>query len=297
MTDSSNNRCGVYLDWDNIWGGILDLLGIIVAKDESKRTSLSKPQKAKIEEFIRKFASDICDSPLIADETRYIKAFADFDRVPHAKEFTPSLTDQLHNCGIEPLISFVRARGQKIKDASDRSLILEIIEDVFFSKKQINTIIIASGDVDFYPLLAFVREHSDKRICILTFKNRVSHFYEQLPSLRNDIFFIEDLMELDKFKIEPETEPELPLEEVSEDANYKSFKDNLIEGLTLWNKKGLKAKTGLIVKSWAPRWAIPISPKKINEFFEKLISEDIIQIEPDKAESPLNGTILLKQKS
>ncbi|MBI5195939.1 MAG: hypothetical protein HZA10_06425 [Nitrospirae bacterium] len=130
--DKLSKRCGIYLDWDNIWGGILSFFEIKVEKNPTKRKPLEAPLKEKIKTFLGEFSEKIYKNSQLDEEIRYIKAFADFDRLPHASDFNPSITNLLHNAGIEPFISFVTAGGFKIKDASDRSLILEVIEDVFF---------------------------------------------------------------------------------------------------------------------------------------------------------------------
>lgn len=293
IMDKQIKHCGIYLDWDNIWGGILTLLEIKVVKDINKRKPLESNQKEKIKTFMSEFSSKLCQSPQLGEEIRYIKAFADFDRLPHAVDFNPSISSLLHNSGIEPFISFVNAGGMKIKDASDRSLILEVIEDVFFSKKPIDTVIIASGDVDFYPLAAFIREHSDKRVRILSFKNRMSDFFKNLPSLRNELIFIEDIMGDAINKI---TEPlELPLETAAS-GNYELFKNRLVSGIKKWKeKKGAEVKTGLIINSWLPKWEISISAEEANAFLKKLIEDNIIEIKADNPDLPLNGIIIVKE--
>lgn len=290
--DKLSKHCGIYLDWDNIWGGILSLFEIKVEKDPTKRKPLESPQKEKIKTFLGEFSEKLYQSSQLEEEIRYIKAFADFDRLPHVIDFNPSITNLLHNAGIEPFISFVTAGGLKIKDASDRSLILEVIEDVFFSKKPIDTIIIASGDVDFYPLAAFIREHSEKRVRFLSFKNRLSDFYKNLPALKNELIFIENIM---GNSLETLTKTlELPMEP-EEKSKYELFKSRLVYSIKSWKeKKGKDVKTGLVISSWLPKWELTISIEEANIYLKKLIDEGVIEIISDNPVSSLNGTIRIK---
>lgn len=296
--------CGVYLDWDNIWGGILHYFSIKV--DPQHPIILTSNQKNQIEEFINVFSSKLHETQ---SDVRYIKAFADFDRLPYANTFSPSITNILHNAEIEPFPSFVRAGKFALKDASDRSLMLEVVEDVFFAKKIINCVIIASGDVDFYPLITFIREHSEKKICLLSFSKSLNSFYQTISYLKKDggIILIDDLVSSHTFTSLPlVTEPLAPLAEDkitngkdvgtegSQDDNqiYISFKDQLIKNIKRWERnKQQSVKTGLIIRSWIPHWQPPLTVKSANNYLARMQDEGLIEIVSINPENPTQGTI------
>lgn len=283
------NSCGVYLDWDNIWGGILDFLSI--KYDPANPTPLITNQKQLIENFVAELPIKLHAN---LPDIRFIKAFADFDRLPYANSFSPSITSMLYNAEIEPHPSFVKAGKVKLKDASDRTLMLEVIEDIFFTDKTIDCVIIGSGDVDFYPLVTFIREHSDKKVSMLTFRNGLSHFYNKISYLAKDgIYMIDDMMS--HHKVLSILQPEIvtvATAEVEPTIEYEQFKNKLLNGIKNWqNNKGSDVKTGLVVNSWLPRWGLNLTIEQIELYFNRLKDEKIIDIIPPNLAKPLQGTI------
>jgi uncharacterized LabA/DUF88 family protein len=296
--------CGVYLDWDNIWGGILHFFSIRV--DPQHPITLTQNQKNQIEQFITIFSHKLHESQ---SDVRYIKAFADFDRLPYANTFSPSVTNILHNAEIEPFPSFVRAGKFALKDASDRSLMLEVVEDIFFAKKIIDCVIIASGDVDFYPLITFVREHSEKKICLLSFSRSLNSFYKTISYLKKDggIILIDDLMSSHTFTTLPlPIESSIPLEgfemasgkavestsEESGDQIYISFKNQLIKTIKQWERnKQQSVKTGLVIRSWIPRWEPPLTIEAANIYLDRMQKEGLINITSINPDNPNQGII------
>jgi hypothetical protein len=290
------NSCGIYLDWDNIWGGILDFLSI--KYDPAHPAPLVSNQRRQIENFVNELPMKLHEA---LPDIRFIKAFADFDRLPYANSFSPSITSMLYNAEIEPHPSFVRAGKVKLKDASDRTLMLEVIEDIFFTDKTIDCVIIGSGDVDFYPLVTFIREHSDKKVSILTFRNGLSHFYYKISYLTKDgIHMFDDMMSHHKTLplSEPHTaiEPKIVEPEALEGEQiYERFKNKLLTGIKNWtSNKGQHVRTGLVVNSWLPKWQLILTTEQVENYFERLKSEGIIEIIPINPQKPLQGVIKLK---
>ncbi|MBI5195938.1 MAG: hypothetical protein HZA10_06420 [Nitrospirae bacterium] len=126
----------------------------------------------------------------------------------------------------------------------------------------------------------------------LSFKNRLSDFYKNLPALKNELIFIENLMgnSLDLFT----KTLELPLE-TEEKPKYELFKSRLMYSIKSWKEKKEKdVKTGLVIRSWLPKWELTISTEEANIYLKKLIDESIIEIQPDNPIEHLNGIIKIK---
>jgi hypothetical protein len=297
--------CGIYLDWDNIWGGLLDFLHI--KYDPKGATPLSADQKRQIEKFIS-------DLPIklhkVLPDIRFIKAFADFDRLPYANSLSPSITHLLYNAEMEPHPSFVKAGKTTLKDASDRTLMLETIEDVFFTQKTIDCIVIGSGDVDFYPFIQFIREHSNKSVSLISFRKTLSSFYSNISYFpKEGIHILEDLMSDHKTLMFPEktdTPTEATTEEISlprenidgDEILYQKFKEELIKGVTNWNrKKEQDVKTGLVVNSWLSRWDLSLTLDQFDSFLQRMKDEKKIDIIPTNPNKPLQGKIKLIKNS
>lgn len=290
------NSCGIYLDWDNIWGGILDFLSI--KYDPTNPPPLTISQKQLIEKFVAELPIIVAELPIKLHENlpdiRFIKAFADFDRLPYANSFSPSITEMLYNAEIEPHPSFVKAGRVKLKDASDRTLILEVIEDIFFTDKTIDCVVIGSGDVDFYPLVTFIREHSNKKVSLLSFSKGLSHFYNKISYLVKDgIYMFDDMMSHHKVLSLPQPKTEtVATPEAKIETDYDQFKNKLLGGIKNWQtNKGSDVKTGLVVNSWIPRWGLNLTMEQIEGYFNRLKEENIIDIIPPNPAKPLQGTI------
>lgn len=296
MMEKLISSCGIYLDWDNIWGGILDFISIKV--NHKNPIILTQSQKKIMEDFIYVFSRKLHETQ---PDVRYIKAFADFDSLPYANNFYPSITNILHNSEIEPFPSFVRAGKTKFKNTSDTSLILEVIEDIFFTKKLIDHVIIASGDIDFYPLFTFIREHSDKKVYISSFKKSLNSYYKKISYLNKEagIIFIDDLMSSYSFSSLPlseETEVAKMAEKEPELSTvpdmYDTFKSKLLKGIQNWMKsKSKEVKTGLVIGSWLPRWELSITVETANDYLKRMKDEGVIDIISTNPQNPLQGTV------
>lgn len=296
-----NNNIGIYLDFDNIWGGILRKLEID-AKDRQEHSISLHPIEVKVFKDILsslgkflywglklKFSSysDEYGSDVYA-KVRYIKAFAVFSKLPFANKIGDVQTI-LHNSGIEPISSFI---AKEVKDASDRVLILEVIEDIFFNKLPIDTVIIGSGDIDFYPFVSFFYEHSDKELYLLSFKEEVSSLYKQIPLTSQKVLPMEDLEVGDSLSFKDflkEKKEELSRGITSE---LERFKKLFISKFLEEERERQEIKTGLVVRWWRKEWlkqGINFSSEEINYFLYLLKKGKIIDIEKEGA--PLRGKI------
>jgi hypothetical protein len=297
---------GVYLDFDNIWGGLLRELGIDPKERKQKNYGLIPTEIETIKELLKNFLSDFLYSGLRelfsqSDigklgkvQVRYVKAFAVFSKLPFAVQIG-DIQNLLHNFGTEPFPSFI---AQNTKDASDRILILEVIEDVFFNRLPIDTVVIGSGDIDFYPLVSFFYEHSDKNLYILSFKNSLNSLYKELPLTKSKILDINDLKnEYSKFcNILMDRKKELK-ENINEE--YEKFKKLFSEKFLEAQEEGRKIKTGLLFSKWLKDWkqlGYKFDNNEVNLFLDYLQKEELIEIKPDNESTPLNGEItMLKQ--
>ncbi len=129
-------------------------------------------------------------SIVFPERAKYIKAFAEYENLPHKDRFNPNIPSFLYNLGVKPVNPFVaysRNSGKENKNASDIALSLEVVSDILIKKNPIDLIIIASGDIDLYPLVSWIREYTDKEIFIASFENRLNNIYKQVL----DFFAIE----------------------------------------------------------------------------------------------------------
>jgi len=303
---------GVYLDFDNIWGGLLRELGI--DPDERRKRGISLLSEEIL--LLKRIMNEIL--PLIFYEgishrftstsyiprgryfeeirkfgqVRYVKAFAVFSKLPFGDQ-VGDIQTILHNSGIEPFPSFI---AKDTKDASDRSLILEVIEDIFFNRLPIDVVIIGSGDVDFYPLVSFFYEHSDKSLYILSFRNSKSSLYREIPLTMTKLIDIEDLQtgeeSLEQVLIR---EKKIIFKEINE--KFLKFRGLFLEKYRTYTGQNKEVKTGLVVKMWRRQWKeeeqIVFTESEINYLLDQLQNEGAIKIEPSNPGFPLRGKITL----
>jgi len=170
----------IYLDFDNIYNGLLDTLNI-KAKPRSKDEKPTDFQIYILREVLKCLISSL--SIVFPERAKYIKAFAEYENLPHKNRFNPNIPLFLYNLGVKPVNPFVaysKSSRKKNKNASDIALSLEVVSDILIKKNPIDLIIIASGDIDLYPLVSWIREYTDKEIFIASFKNRLNNIYKQV---------------------------------------------------------------------------------------------------------------------
>jgi len=165
----------IYLDFDNIYGGLLDFLNI-KAKDE-KPTEL---QFLVFKEALKCLINSL--SIVFPERAKYIKAFAEYENLPHGNRFKPNISAFLYNLGVKPVNPFVAysTGSGKGKNASDIALSLEVVSDILVKRNPIDLVIIASGDIDLYPLVSWIREYTDKEVFIASFEKRLNSIYKQV---------------------------------------------------------------------------------------------------------------------
>lgn len=311
MLGSSKHISGaVYIDFDNFWNGTLAKAGVF--ENPEQLYELHEP----IRNFLKKFAkelysgielqavkTDSSDDTLslllerLYFKTKYIKAFADFSALPYRREIfsldenSIGIIQYLHNIGIEPISPFVKSSKSKkrVKDASDRALILEIIEDVFFQDKYLEAIIIISGDIDYYPLVSFLKEHSNKKIYICSFEDRINKVYHFNPMTSDNILIVDKFQSCKSFAEEIrkiKSNLEIFSKDKDIDSLYQAFKKNVVKGIKSWKKNhpDKPVKSGLILTSWCPNWVKSgklqrmINVQTLNKFLFKMQNEGIISL-------------------
>jgi hypothetical protein len=290
---------GVYLDFDNIWGGLLRELRIDIEDRRKKGISLLPAEVEALKEFLNKLSSFIYEGLTnffsFRSNVRYVKAFAVFSKLPFITQIGEIQT-LLHNSGIEPFTSFI---AKDTKDASDRALILEVVEDVFFNQLPVNIIVIGSGDIDFYPLVSFFYEHSDKDLYILSFKNSLNYTYFEIPLTSSRIIdfcdlsiFVPGRLEITLEAVLVEINNEL---ETKKRKKLEIFKDLFFKNLDDSLSQGKSVKTGLVIKRWKKEWkekGYSFDDNEINYFLDLLQQEGLIKIEPFDERKPLYGKIV-----
>ena len=299
-------RLGVYVDFDNVWGGILRFLSIDPKKREKKYkvSGLTLSEKKCFQDILENvlpqlfykyianhfslYEKDVGNAKLKLGEVRYVKAFSTFSKLPF-HNIVGNVPAMLHKYGIEPFNSFL---AKDEKDASDRALILEVIEDVFFNKVPVDHVVIVGGDIDFYPLFSFFYEHSDKDIYIASFRNSLSQDYFRIPLTNGKVIVLDDLP-LSPFE-DSKTVKDLFKEKymqlkIEERNRYDEFKKHLIQKYKEALSQGKKLRTGFFIKEGK------FNTMEINIFIEQMKNEKMIEIHPDnERETPLNGEIVLK---
>lgn len=296
---SPPHRYCIYIDFDNIYGGCLDYIGI-KAKDP-----ISPLQQYIFSEVLKCFLS--CIPYEIKGECAFIKAFAEYENLPHSSIFKPGIQIFLHNIGIKPISPFVSHGKRKNKNASDIALTLEVVNDLIIKNVPVRSVFICSGDIDFYPLLSWIREHTDKKVRVMSFSGRTNKVYSQVFDFKMEgrIIWLDRILErcfktvietairsnvikaytkdeaISWFKdkvsqLAPEHQEvvknvSVPETEVSKSDKCSEFRRKLLQGLRNWLKKNEFASTGLVIQNWLPRWELGISEEEANRCLKELI--------------------------
>ena len=292
---------GVYLDFDNIWGGLLRELRIDVEDRRKKGISLLPAEVDALKKLLDMLSLFIYEglSKFFRSQVRYVKAFAVFSKLPFVTQIGEIQT-LLHNSGIEPFTSFI---AKDIKDASDRALILEVVEDIFFNQLPVDIIAIGSGDIDFYPLVSFFYEHSDKDLYILSFKNSLSRTYYEIPLTSSRIIDFYDLSSVNlavqygwtDFKLEDAISIMNRALDSKKKEKLKIFRELFFNNLNDFLEQGKSVKTGLVITCWKKEWkgkGYSFDDNEINYFLDLLQQEGLIKIEPFDERKPLYGKIV-----
>jgi len=310
-------KIGVYVDFDNVWGGILRAFGIDPEERQKKYgqkgiTTLEREYLKRTVEvlFPKLFFKSIAEhyyftkgsvyddilkievEKATRGEVRYVKAFSTFSKLPFHSEIG-NIPAMLHKYGIEPFNSFL---AKNEKDASDRTLILEVIEDIFFNKLPIDHVVIIGGDIDFYPLFSFFYEHSEKNIYIASFKNSISNYYFQIPLTSNRVIILDNL----PFEVEGKKtvgdfiKNEREKLKNEEEKRYQTFKDYLLTKYEELSSEGKELNTGFLIKDKELQEKGFKKSIEINIFLDRMKKERIIDILQPDPKIPLRGKIIIK---
>jgi len=169
-------RIAVYLDWENLW-----IPHVKLAFPHLHRGNKSVPaakataeEQSLLYELPNLIAQRISTSSL-ASSPRFSKAFAVWENLDYGQELMP----RLRQAGINPIQSLGKiyhSSGKKtIKEASDRALILKVVEDVMLRPhSKLDAIVLGTGDFGFVPLIEFIMEHTDLEVFITSFTTSLS---------------------------------------------------------------------------------------------------------------------------
>ena len=186
---------GIYIDFDNIWASILDNVPTLLKRniEEDKKVQIDIEK-----EFIQTIDKIVQFSSTKNLNIKFIKAFSDFDKLLFSKYI--NVIDILHSKGIQTNMPYVRNN----KDMSDRALIISAIKDIAIDNREINKMLLLTGDIDYLPLFEFLSESTNIEFELLSFKNRFNKGYNEVFYLKNKIHFIDTLVEKDSIKLEDE---------------------------------------------------------------------------------------------
>jgi len=169
---------GVYIDFDNLIGGFKANLGI------NEKDGLKDFQKILIPILLRIFLQKIGIPEKIPPEGRkqilFKKIFAEYHNIPLKNLLKPEPFVFLNNIGLKPINPYIISSRAKNKNASDISLTLEVVNDLIIKKNPIDGVVIFSGDIDFYPLISWIREHTAKEVYIISFSERLNRLYFEI---------------------------------------------------------------------------------------------------------------------
>ncbi len=174
----------VFIDFDNIYSGVIDIIPDLFKKEENDKEKLDK---------IYYWLDKIIDAIIkhYKNEKIYIRgivAYANFNSLPYSNKL--NIIDYLHKNGIKTVFPYIRNN----KDMSDRALIIGVIEEIFFNPVYIDYIILLTGDIDYLPLLDFINSKTDKFIELISFENRFNSAYKNIYYLKGKIKFIDELI-------------------------------------------------------------------------------------------------------
>jgi len=313
-------KTAIYVDFDNVYSGILDKLGIPANPKKSKEVTPFQVifLEEVIKEFFRKFKKKIHYlghlGYYLEPEDHIplcIKVFAEYDNLPLSTRFSPSMTVFLHNVGVIPVNPFVAySKKKENRNAADVALTLSAIEDILIKEIPAEAVIICTHDIDLYPLILWLIEHTGKEILLASFPERTNRLYnsvlvgdrvnlnvylrlaveeasknlaggmgeitKKLSLTEKDLEFMEKIEDtfgstyVSDLREKMEREILHSSEKIDKEICEK-FKKKLFSGLKGWLRKEGFASTGLIIGSWLPKWNLGISDLQANECLKQII--------------------------
>jgi hypothetical protein len=181
-------KTAIYVDFDNIYGGILDKLGIPASPNASRQVTAF--QVAFLKEVLVRFFRKLKESLAFVGEYSVntsshnplcIKVFAEYENLPLSQRFSPSMTAFLHNAGVVPINPFVAySKKKENRNAADVALVLTAIEDLLVKRIPAETVVICTCDIDLYPLILWLKEHTGKEILLAGFSDRTNRLYDSV---------------------------------------------------------------------------------------------------------------------
>jgi hypothetical protein len=185
------DNIGVYIDFDNIWASILDNVPTLLKYDidEDNKKYITTEFEYTIGKIIDSIKSNNAN-------IKFIKAFSDFDQLLFIQDI--NVIDILHTKGIQTYMPYVRNN----KDMSDRALIISTIKDIAIDKRNINKMLLLTGDIDYLPLFEFLSESTTVEFEILSFKNRFNQGYNEVFYLKDKIKFIDTIIGRNSLELE-----------------------------------------------------------------------------------------------
>jgi hypothetical protein len=307
-------KTAIYVDFDNIYGGILDKLGIPASPNASRRITTFQIELLK--EVVVRFFRKLKESLAFVGEDGIntslhnplcIKVFAEYENLPLSQRFFPSMTVFLHNAGVVPINPFVAySKKKENRNAADVALVLTAIEDLLVKRIPAETVVICTCDIDLYPLILWLKEHTGKEILLASFSDRTNKLYDSvlvgkrvsldwyltesvkdaITSFKSwvskvselteaDIGFIrklEEKLNLGFGSIEKDLVKTIEKRKQKDVDMCEKFKKKLISGLKNWLKFHDFASTGLVINSWLPKWNLEIDVIQANKCLKQVVN-------------------------
>ena len=285
-------RYAVYLDWENLW--IAHIVACFPHLHRSNRSvprpSPTSEEQKLLYELPELLLADVGDT--LETTPRFCKAFAVWENLDHGKELVPRLRQN----GVNPIQSlgtvFHPSGGHRvIKEASDRALILKVVEDVILRPHaKLDAVVLGTGDFGFVPLIEFLMEHTHLQVYVASFRKSLSRALREMTQTafgKNHVIVIDESDRFTKFqercKATPLKIPQvdrsestaLPLKGLETGFSDPKFLEKLVVGLH--NAKLPYVTRWLLEEKWFPKWqeseSFSASP---NQLLDEAIEKDFV---------------------
>ncbi|ADU97512.1 PIN domain-containing protein [Thermovibrio ammonificans] len=189
-------KTAIYVDFDNIYGALLSIYQMAPGKDRNELSPFqAQLLKLLIPEFLKLLKNGIIftgGGEDIYQDSRCIKIFAEYHNLPYQARISPPLTHIVQEVGAVTHNPFIpSSKKGKGKNAADVALVLSVIEDLLIKRIPVDAVVIATCDIDLYPAIRWLKEHTGLSIILASFEGRINSIY--LRTLNSgEIWFLND---------------------------------------------------------------------------------------------------------
>lgn len=185
-------KTAIYIDFDNFYGAVIAILNVPLKSPTPFQTLLLREFLIEFLRSIRKENIQTKASQDFPHNPICIKVFAEYENLPLKERFSPNLPTLLHNVGVIPINPFISEK-KKNRNSADLALVLSSAEDLLIKQIPADIVIVSTCDIDLFPAILWLKEHTGKPIILATFKDRVKKTY--LSTLvEHEIWFLDNLI-------------------------------------------------------------------------------------------------------